>query len=487
MTIDALQKSRLGAVLISFKTEFLWVGVFSLVANLLMLTPTLYMLQVYDRVLQSRSELTLLVLTILMIGLFGVLAFAEWLRSRLLVRIGVRLDEQLNSMVFRASFSSFLNNAHNNTVRSFSDLTTIRQFLTGSGIIALFDLPWTPVYIVVMFLLHPLIGILGLLFAAIQAVSAWKGSSLNASIIQQANEASIDASAYLQGKLRNIEPVHAMGMTMPLRERWTERHAYALNGSSAQQDRQQRQQSITKFIRYTMQSITLGAGALLVLNGEVSTGAMIAGNVLMSRALAPLDMLVSTWKQFIQARYGFYRLESLLENYTPPSNVSQSQDLRGELKVDNLSATARQGSVPILHGLTTTFRAGELVAITGPSGSGKSTFARCLLGIWPETSGTVLIDSIPVQEWDRSILGPHIGYLPQDVELFDGSFAENIARFNEVDSELVIKASTMTGIHDMILRFPKGYDTLIGMGEAFFPVGNGSVLHWHGHSTPIPR
>jgi len=471
MTIDALQKSRLGAVLISFKTEFLWVGVFSLVANLLMLTPTLYMLQVYDRVLQSRSELTLLVLTILMIGLFGVLAFAEWLRSRLLVRIGVRLDEQLNSMVFRASFSSFLNNAHNNTVRSFSDLTTIRQFLTGSGIIALFDLPWTPVYIVVMFLLHPLIGILGLLFAAIQAVSAWKGSSLNASIIQQANEASIDASAYLQGKLRNIEPVHAMGMTMPLRERWTERHAYALNGSSAQQDRQQRQQSITKFIRYTMQSITLGAGALLVLNGEVSTGAMIAGNVLMSRALAPLDMMVSTWKQFIQARYGFYRLESLLENYTPPSNVSQSQDLRGELKVDNLSATARQGSVPILHGLTTTFRAGELVAITGPSGSGKSTFARCLLGIWPETSGTVLIDSIPVQEWDRSILGPHIGYLPQDVELFDGSFAENIARFNEVDSELVIKASTMTGIHDMILRFPKGYDTLIGMGGGFLSGG----------------
>jgi len=471
MTIKELQDTRLGKVLMDFKKEFLWVGVFSLVANLLMLTPTIYMLQIYDRVLQSRSELTLLVLTLIVLAFFIIMGFAEWLRSRLLVRIGVRLDEQLNSLVFHAGFSAFLKKAKHNTVQTFTDLTNIRQFLTGTGVIAFFDMPWTPVYLVFMFLLHPVIGWLGILFALIQAASAWWSHFATADSIEKASDTSVASSNYVQGKLRNIEPVHAMGMALPLRERWLEKHAEALDASSDQHHRQHRQQSINKFIRYAMQSLTLGAGALLVLNGEMTTGGMIAGNVLMSRALAPLDMMVNTWKLFIQARAGFLRLEELLSGFNMPEQLEQTQDIRGDIRVEGLSASAAGGSIPILHGIDATFRPGELVAMVGPSGSGKSTFARCLAGIWPETSGVVLVDSIPVEEWDRSILGPHIGYLPQDVELFDGTFAENIARFQEVDPDKVIAAAAATGIHEMILRFPKGYDTPIGMAGSMLSGG----------------
>ena len=471
MNLNELQNTRLGKVLLGFKREFIWVGVFSLVANLLMLTPTIYMLQIYDRVLQSRSELTLLVLTVIVLAFFVIMGFAEWLRSRLLVRIGVRLDEQLNSLVFHAGFSAFLKKAKHNTVQTFTDLTNIRQFLTGTGVIAFFDMPWTPVYLVFMFLLHPVIGWLGILFALIQAASAWWSHFATAGSIEKASDTSVASSSYVQGKLRNIEPVHAMGMSLPLRERWLERHAEAIDASSELHHRQQRQQSINKFIRYTMQSLTLGAGALLVLNGEMTTGGMIAGNVLMSRALAPLDMMVTTWKQFIQARAGFLRLEELLSGFDMPEPIEQTQDIRGDIRAEGLSASAAGGTIPILHGIEAAFRPGELVAMVGPSGSGKSTFARCLVGIWPETKGVVLIDSIPVEEWYRSILGPHIGYLPQDVELFEGTFAENIARFQEVDPDKVIAAATATGIHEMILRFPKGYDTPIGMAGGMLSGG----------------
>ncbi len=470
-TMDALRKGPLGEVLVRFRREFVLVGLFSMIANLLMLTPTIYMLQVYDRVLVSRNELTLLVLSILMVVFFGVMALAEWMRSRLLVRIGVRLDGMLASQVFHAGFSAYLKNARHDTIRTFTDLTNIRQFLTGTGVIALFDLPWTPVYLAVMFMLHPIIGGLGLLFVLVQGVSTLAGQASSAGSIDAAADAALDAVTYVQSKLRNIDPVYAMGMTSGLRERWLERYEQALDASSLQHDRQQRQQSLTRFIRYTMQSLTLGAGALLVLNGEITAGSMIAGNVLMSRALAPLDTMVSTWKQFVQARAGYLRLHTLLSAFPVPERIEASRTLRGEIRVENLSATAADGRVPVLHGLNTSFRPGELVALIGPSGSGKSTFARCLLGIWPETSGTVLIDGIAVSGWDRSVLGPHIGYLPQDVELFDGSFAENISRFGGVDADKVIEAATMSGIHDMVLRFPNGYDTRIGMGGSMLSGG----------------
>lgn len=459
-----IEQFRVGKVLLMLKKEFLWVGVFSLVANVLMLTPTLYMLQIYDRVMKSGSELTLFVLTGIVLYLFAVMGVAEWLRSRLLVRIGVRLDEELNSLLFHAGFSAFLRNESHNTVQMFNDLTNIRQFLTGVGVIAFFDMPWTPVYILVMFMLHPVLGLIGLVFAAVQVMSAWKKRSALAERIEGASDAHVNATGYVQGKLGNIDAVYAMGMLEPLRERWLVRHEASVLAAEEFQKLQQREQSYAKFTRYLMQSFTLAAGAVLVLRGEASSGVMIAGSVLMARALAPLDMMVSTAKQYAQAFDGFRRIETLLDGFAVPEQTLQSQDLRGVVRIDGLVATARQGTVPILNAITAEFRPGEIVAIIGSSGSGKSTLARCCIGVWPESNGNVLIDGIPVGEWDRSILGPHIGYLPQDVELFEGSVAENIARFGEVDPEKVVAAATKAGIHDMVLSFSKGYDTAISFG-----------------------
>ena len=457
-------RGPLAGVLGAFKREFLWVGVFSMIANVLMLTPTLYMLQVFDRVLLSRSEITLVVLTLVMVLFYAVMAFAEWLRSRLLVRSGVRLDQALNSLVFHAGFEQFLKNAKLQVSETFSDLTNLRQFMTGNGIIALFDLPWTPVYIVVLFLLHPYLGLLSLVFAAIQVGIALWNHCVTGTSIERAADSDAASTNYLQGKIRNIEPVHSMGMARHLRRRWQNLHEQALDASSRVVALQGRQQSVAKFARYTMQSFTLGAGALLVIYGDLTVGAMIAGNMLMSRALAPLDMIVSVWKQFVQAWMGYTRLDSLIGSYEARDGGVTADEVRGEVKVQDLVATAADGRVMILQGLTTSFRPGELVVMAGPSGSGKSTFARALVGVWPETKGEVLIDDTPVDKWDRSVLGPGIGYLPQDVELFDGTFAENIARFADVEPGKVIEAATKTAIHDMILRFPKGYDTRIGDG-----------------------
>ena len=440
----------------------MWVGVFSLIANVLMLTPTLYMLQVYGRVMKSGSELTLLMVTLFLIFFYGIMAFAEWIRSRLLVRVGVRLDEALNSLVFNASFKAYLNRGRLNVTEAFSDLTNIRQFLTANGMIAFFDTPWTPIYIGVIFLLSPFLGWLSIVFALIQLVLTWQSHRLSSREIESAAEAGNDSFRYVQSKLRNIEPVHAMGMEGNLQKRWFRLHDASLAKAETSLDRQHRQQAFAKFIRYSMQSLTLGAGALMVIEGKMAAGSMIAANVLMSKALQPLDLVVATWKPFVQCKTAFARLEKLLEEFPESLPGKKHPDPLGEVRFEALSASAVGRETPILDNLDVVFPAGRVTVVIGPSGSGKSTLARCVVGVWPQREGRVLLDGEPIESWDRVELGPHIGYLPQDIELFDGSIAENIARFAEVDSMKVIEAAKRTGIHEMIVRFPRGYDTQIG-------------------------
>ncbi len=462
MKPDFFKRSALSRQLWEFRREFFWVGIFSMIANILMLTPTIYMLQVYGRVMKSGSELTLLMVTFFLILFYAVMAFAEWLRSRLLVRAGVRLDEALNSLVFNASFEAYLNRTRHNVAEAFTDLTNIRQFLTANGMIAFFDIPWTPVYIAVIFLLSPFLGFLSIFFALIQLAVTWISNWMSMKEIQIAADAGNESYRYVQSKLRNIEPLHAMGMVGNLRQRWFRLHDVSLAKAEDSLDRQHRQQAFAKFVRYSMQSLTLGAGALMVIEGKMGAGSMIAANVLMSRALQPLDLVVATWKPFVQARTAFVRLEKLLEDFPERAAGARHQDPFGEIRLEGLSATADGREAPILDDLTAMFPSGKVTVILGPSGSGKSTLARCIVGIWPDMKGQVLIDGEPIESWDRMELGPHIGYLPQDIELFDGTIAENISRFAEVDSQKVIEAAKRTGIHEMILRFPRGYNMQIG-------------------------
>jgi len=459
------ERSELSATLWLFRREFAICVIFTMVVNILMLTPTLYMMQVFDRVMLSRSEFTLAALTLVMLFFFAVMAFSEWARSRLLVRTGVKLDEHLNTRIFNASFESQLNQLGRNPTQAFSDLTNVRQFMTGQGLFAFMDAPWTPIYIFVLYLLHPLLGLLAVFFSLLLVGLAYLSHRLTYIPLEKAMEAGTQVSTYVHSKLRNAEVIESMGMLGDLRRLWQIRHQRHLGVNRSAQDLAARIQALSKFLRYTQNSLTLGAGALLLIEGHLaSTGAMIAANMLMARATAPIDLMVTTWKQTLAARQAFLRLEALLTQHPERDAGLVHDSPQGHLRIENLVATAPGRAQPILKGLTADFPAGEVIAIIGPSGSGKSTLARALVGIWPYVEGRVLIDGEPIQSWNREELGPFIGYLPQDIELFEGSIAENIARFGTIDPEKVIAAAGRAGVHDMILRFPRGYDT--SMGEA---------------------
>ena len=457
-------RSELAATLYVFRREFLVVGIFSMIANVLMLAPALYMLQVFDRVLVSRSELTLLVVSLMTLFLFAVMAFAEWSRSRLLVRTGVRLDRILSTRVFNASFEANLSQSGAPAQRAFSDLTEIRQFMTGNGIFAFFDSPWAPIYIAVLFLLHPFLGWVAIGFALVQASLAWFGHRRTVIPAEEASRASTEVNIYLQNKMRNSEVVESMGMLAGLRERWQLRHDQYMARHGQAQSLTHRITAISKFVRYCQQSFGLAAGALLVIDGQLTPGAMIAANVLMTRALAPIDMMVNTWRSLISARKAFGRLEALLRAHPERDPALSRVPPTGRVILNDVVATVDGRAEPILKGVSLQAAAGMVTVVLGPSGSGKSTLARVLVGIWPEWQGEVLLDGQPLNGWSRTELGPHLGYLPQDIELFDGTIAENIARFAEVDSNKVIDAARSAGLHEMILHFPKGYDT--PMGEA---------------------
>lgn len=445
-----------------FREEFAIVGILSFLSNLLMLAPTIYMLQVFDRVLVSRSELTLLAVSIVTLFLFGVMACSEWLRSRVLVRAGMQFDERLSTRVFNASFEAKLGQSSAPPSRAFSDLMQIRQFMTGNGIFAIFDAPWAPIYVAVTFLLHPLLGILALVFALIQAALAWFGHRHTVAPAEDAIKATTETNNYLHSKLKNAEVLESMGMIGNLKSRWNFKHEASTSKNTTSQALSNRITTWSKFIRYSQQSLSLGAGALLVIDGQMSPGAMIAANVLMGRALAPIDQLVTAWRGFATSKSAFKRLDALLAEHPDRDLALKRVAPTGAISLQNVSANVPGRVSPILNEVSLTVSAGTVLAVLGASGSGKSTLARVMVGIWPGVTGNVQLDGLPISSWNRIDLGPHIGYLPQDVELFEGTIAENIARLGEVDSSKVIEAARSAGMHEMILRFSKGYDTPIG-------------------------
>ena len=464
-------RSGLSEVLWSYRKEFMVVGLFSMVVNLLMLTPTIYMLQVFDRVMMSQSYLTLLMVSILALVLFGFMAFAEWARSIMLVRIGVKLDQSLSQRVFQASFLSYLNPTETAPARAFTDLTQLRQFMTGNGVFAFFDVPWIPIYLAMLFLLHPFLGIAAIIFALIQGAIAVWGNALTKQAQSVSAKAQADTQNYLQSKLRNVEVLSSMGMLGSLYRRWLSKQHHALVLSGGVQQRSGVVSAVSKFVRYAQQSLSLGIGAWLVIRGELSPGAMIAANVMMTRALAPIDLLVTTWPQFLTAKEAYGRLQVLLGFQPTGRDQVVTQAPLGNLTIDGLTVRVTGRDKPLLDNVTFSALPGTVTVVLGPSGSGKSTLARAMLGIWPGFEGRVLLDEQAVDRITRESLGKHLGYLPQDIELFDGTIAENIARIGEVDSDLVIQAAEAAGLHQMILRFPNGYDSRVGQGGSFLSGG----------------
>lgn len=432
---------------------------FSMVVSVLLLTPTLYMLQVYDRVMVSHSELTLLAVSLITLFLFVAMGFADAMRARLLVRLGARLDGALNERVCTAAFARSAREPEAQRTQPFADWMELRQFLTGPGILAFCDLPWALVYVAALFLLHPLLGVVAIGFAVIQAALAWLGHHRTIAPAEALSQAQAESNVYLQGKLRNAEALEALGMVPPLRQRWLVLHARAAKRHATLQGLTHRVTAWSKYVRYAQQTASLATGAILVIHGDLTPGAMIAANVLMARALAPIDQLVGVWRGLLGARTAYDRLAQLLADYPPEVSAPDTQDatsLIGPVTARSLRVAAPGRAQDILHGLDFAAQPGTLTVVLGASGSGKSTLARALSGAWPLTGGDLITG------------GLRVGYLPQETSLFNGTVAENIARFHTVngviDAPKVVAAAQAAGLHDMVLRLRNGYDTPVGEG-----------------------
>ncbi|NIC41789.1 type I secretion system permease/ATPase [Aquabacterium sp. A08] len=454
----------LGAHLAVFRKLFITLAGFSFAINLLMLTPTVYMLQIYDRVLASRNTTTLLMLTLIMLGLFALEAVLEWVRNQAVVRGSAAMDMKLGARVFDAAFGRTLNGRSGSAAQALGDLTNIRQFLTGRGLFAFFDAPWTPVYLLVIFLLHPWLGAFGLLAAVVLLGLAYLNEKLTATPLGEANQESQRATHYANGSLRNAEVIAALGMLGTLRQRWQRRQHRMLALQAEASDRAAAVSGVTRFTRMAFQSGVLGLGALLVIEQQLTPGGMIAASILLGRALAPVDAVIGQWRNLVQARGAYARLGELLQAHPEPEPRTALPRPQGFVMVENLVAGPPGARTPVLKGIKLGAAAGMLVAVIGPSASGKSTLARALVGVWPPMNGTVRLDGADVSQWNKEELGPWLGYLPQDVELFEGTVAENIARFGAPDSARTVAAAQRAGVHDMILRLPQGYDTPIGEG-----------------------
>lgn len=470
-----LKQQPLLQYLAPLKTDVISIALLSCIANLLMLAPTIYMLQLYDRVMLSQNTLTLVTVTLLISFFILAMAFAEWLRSIITIKAGVKFDQSLNRKLFNQAFERIFTANQKNTHEAMQDLTNIRQFMTSNGLFAFFDMPWTLIYVAVLFILNPSLGWLAIVFCSIQfGLGVWNQISTDAPLKATMN-VNLENQQFLSSKVRNLETLHVMGILPQLYKRWQslQEVASGLNRNAARV--QSRNQHINKLTRYTMQSLMLAAAALLAVRGEISIGSMIASNVLIARALQPFDIIVNTWKQYIQAKDSMRRLNAVLthplaeviklapkqENHAQENHAAILPEIKGEITLKNLTVTLHNTHKKVLNHVNASIQSGQVLTIMGPSGSGKTSLARCLVGVMPVPHGTLLIDDVSIEQVNPQQLSAALGYLPQDVSLLEGTIAENIARFEVLDSAEIIAAAKVVGLHEAILRLPLGYDTRV--------------------------
>lgn len=464
-------RRELRASVLQLKQAFVAVAVFSFFINLLMLVPPIFMLQMFDRVLTTGSIPTLVMLLVVAIGLLIVMGLLDWSRNRVLVRAGSRFDGMLDRRLFDATFFRALRSPDSGSAQPLKDLTTLRQFMTGQGVFAFFDAPWTPVFILVIFLMHPWLGWFTLIGAILLLILALINELVTRKPLGAANAEYIRESDYASSNLRNAEVLEAMGMTGRLRERWQKFHQRVIGLQALASDHSATLTAMSKSLRMILQVSILAMGAYLAVQQVITPGVMIAASIIMARALAPVDQAMHAWRGFIGARGAWSRIDQVLESTPVPGDHMRLPEPQGHVSVDNIVVVPPGGRTPALRGVKLDLKPGDALGVVGPSAAGKSTFARALVGIWPTYAGTVRIDGADIGNWDREQLGPHIGYLPQDIELFAGTIGENIARFGEVDPDQVVEAARKTGLHEMILQLPDGYDTEIGVSAGALSAG----------------
>jgi PrtD family type I secretion system ABC transporter len=446
---------------------------FSMFINLLQLTFSIYMLQIYDRVLSSYSVPTLLALTIAALTSLGVLASLEFVRSRLLVRCAVAIDQALSRDVLSNILSQAALVGSTPNQASLRDVNSLRNFFSGNAVFVLFDIPWSPLFLIAIYILHPQIGLVATAGAVLIVVFALMNERITRKPMEAANTVANFSNRFVESARRNARTVQSMGMVGGVSNRWQKFNDTVTKLQTQASRKAGLLNVMSSWLRQSMQVLIYGVGAWLVLHNEATAGIMISGSIIMGKALAPVQMGIGSWKSMLEAHGAWKRLDVL---FNEKAQQDRSKDInmdlpapRGLLVAENVSLAV--GGRFLLQNIDFKLNPGESLGLIGPSGAGKSTLCRLLLGIWPASSGKVRLDGADVYSWDHEKLGPYIGYLDQDVELFPGTVAENIARLGEVDSDKVIAAAQMANLHDLILHFPQGYDTRIGEGGVLLSGG----------------
>jgi len=434
---------------------------FSMFINILQLTFSVYMLQIYDRVLSSYSMPTLYVITVAAVGALIISAVLEFIRSRLLVRCGVALDQALSRDVLDEvlKYSALTSIPQNQA--SLRDVNVLRNFFGGNAIFTLFDIPWTPLALGLIYFLHPLLGLVATGGAVLLIIFALINEKVSRKPLDAANMVNGYSMKFIETSRRNAQLIRSMGMLKGVSDRWEGLNDTVMKLQTQASRKAGLVQSLSGWLRQSMQVFIYGVGAWLTLEGKATAGVMIASSIIMGRALAPVQMGIGSWKQMVEARSAWKRLKTMFANRTEIDTMDLPEP-KGQLTAEHVSFAINKNY--ILRDVNFSIQPGESLGLIGPSGAGKSTLCRLLLGIWPAAAGAVRLDDADIYKWDQEKLGPFIGYLPQDVELFSGTVAENIARLNEVESEKVIAAAQQAGVHELILEFPQGYDTRIGDG-----------------------
>lgn len=456
--------SALREALMAEKPLFKKALFFSLFINLLVMAPTVYMLEVYDRVVNSRNLTTLVMLTVAVVALYAMMEALQWVRTRLLHQVALSFDGRVSERLFNTVFEAGLRRNPGAGAQAINDLRSVRDFISSHAMGAIMDVPLAMLYILAIFLINPIMGWMSIVGALLQVGLAWLTERDTQQPLGEANRAAISAQNYVTSSLRNAQVIEAMGMQGGIHQRWLKKQHDFLARQAQASDKAGGYASLSKFVQLTQSSLLLGIGCLLTIEGLFPGGGglMIVASTLGGKVLAPIVQVIASWKQVVGARDAFGRIEKLFENVPLREAGMPLPPPKGNLSVEGVVAGPPGSPVPILRGVSFAVPAGKAVAMVGPSASGKSTLARLLVGVWPAANGKVRLDGVDIYPWNKAELGPHIGYLPQEVELFDGSLAENIARFGEVDMAKVEAAARAVGIHEMITGLADGYDTAIG-------------------------
>ncbi len=451
----------LGDAMTACRRALVTVGAFSFFINLLMLTVPVYMVQVFDRVMSSRSEDTLWVLTVAALMAFAVMAILDLIRSRILVRIGVWLDDRLGAVAFTAGLDASAA-SHGGSPQALRDLAHVRSFLTGSSVFPLLDAPWAPLFVAIVFMLHPMLGMIALIGAVLLFSMAFINELMTRAPLAAANTAHAGNMALAESLCRQRDAIEALGMIPTMSRWWSARSARSVEYQTLASDRAGLLMAASRFIRLALQIAILGFAAMLVIHDQLTMGAMIAASIMVARALAPVEQAVGMWRQLVNARTAFRRLKETIVNADHGRARTRLPRPEGKVTVERVSFVPPGANAPLFANLSLTVMPGEILGVAGASGAGKTTLARMLVGLAAPTGGRIRLDGMDVHAWASDDLGRHAGYVPQVVELLPGTVRENIARFTDVPPAPVIKAAKQAGVHEMIMRLPAGYDTPVG-------------------------